>query len=198
MACNGCTDDTAEVAAAIPDVRVVQTAESGMSFGKNFGASHARGQLLVFVDADTTLPPHALSVILSEIGTRPQVIGTMAGRPDRGGGVVRFCFWLANRITCKNKVHAPGGVMVMQRSVYDAVQGFDEKLPQGTSTDLIMRARAAGAEYLFINRVKATTSIRRFEKKGIIRQMLDWRKNHQKMAAGQHHEVQKREYENIR
>ncbi len=198
VACNGCADRTAQIAAEFPGVRVVESELSGMSFGKNFGAAHAVGELLIFVDADTTLPPEGLRRILEAVGDKPRVIGTVAGRPDRGGPVVRVCFWIANLVTRRKRVHAPGGVMVMQRSVYDAVQGFDEHLPQGTSTDLIMRALAAGAEYLFIHRVKATTSIRRFEKKGIIRQMLDWRSNHQKMAAGRHEEVSQSKYENFR
>lgn len=198
VACNGCTDNTAQVAAGFAGVRVVESECSGMSFGKNFGAQNATGELLVFVDADTLLPPEGLRRIVEAVGGRPRVIGTLAGRPDRGGPVVRVCFWIANAITRRNKVHAPGGVMVMQRAVFDAIGGFDETLPQGTSTDLIMRARAAGAEYLFIGRVKGTTSIRRFEKTGIIRQMLAWRNNHQKMAAGLHDEVARKKYDNIR
>ena len=198
VACNDCTDETAAVAARYPGVRVVQTELSGMSFGKNFGAAHAHGALLIFVDADTTLPPDGLRRIVIAVGDRPQVIGTLPGCPDRGGLVVRVCFMIANHVTRRNRVHAPGGVMVMQRTVFDAVQGFDEKLPQGTSTDLIMRAMAAGAEYLFVSRVKGKTSIRRFEKRGIIRQMLDWRHNHQQMSAGQHSELSKSKYDNFR
>lgn len=200
VACNGCTDGTAAVASSFADrgVRVVEREKAGMSWGKNLAAQHARGSLYVFVDADTRLPPEAPAEILRMVGDAPRVIGTMAGRPDRGGGVVHICFWIANRVTKRNRVHAPGGVMVMHREVFDAVGGFDEELPQGTSSDFIMRARKAGAAYLFIDRVKATTSIRRFEKTGIIRQMLAWRKNHKNLEAGQRGKVADEDYEAIR
>lgn len=200
IACNGCTDDTAQIAKEYERkiVKVFETEKSGMSFGKNFGAENATGELYVFVDADTFIPVETLSVVAKQIEGKDKIIGTMAGRPDKGGLVVKTCFIIANLVTRKNKVHAPGGVMVMQREVFDAIDGFDEKLPQGTSSDLIMRARKVGAEYVFINKVKATTSIRRFEKTGIIKQMLDWRKNHKKMDKGAHKEVEKKDYEVIR
>lgn len=86
----------------------------------------------------------------------------------------------------------------MHREVFEAVGGFDTGLPQGTSSDLIMRARAAGAAYVFIDRIQATTSIRRFEKTGIIRQMLAWRKNHRNLASGHRERVVDKEYRAIR
>lgn len=198
VACNGCTDNTATIAANYPGVRVVESPDSGMSFGKNLGAAAAQGRIFVFVDADTTLPPDALTVIMRKIAGKERVIGTLGGRPDRGGVVVRVCFIIANIITRKNRVHAPGGVMVMQREVYAGVGGFDEKLPQGTSSDIILRARAAGAEYVYIGAVKGTTSIRRFEKTGIIRQMLAWRDNHKQMESGRKDLLRGKTYDNVR
>lgn len=202
VACNGCVDDTAAVSRKLgggdPRLQVIETERAGMSFGKNFGAAAARGTLLVFVDADTTILPDALRRIVRVIGDRPSVIGTLPGRPDRGGPVVRVCFWIANCITRRNRLHAPGGVMFMQRTVYDEINGFAEDLPQGTSSDLIMRAREKGAVYLCPGSIKGTTSIRRFEKTGIISQMLSWRRNHQNLAAGRHEAVRDKQYENIR
>lgn len=198
VACNGCTDDTALIAQRYTGVRVVESEQAGMSFGKNFGAHNARGKLFVFVDADTTLPPEALTQIVRSVGKRKRVIGTLPGRPERGGLVVRMCFLIANAVTRKNKVHAPGGVMVMPREVFESVAGFDEKLPQGTSSDFILRARKSGAQYLYISAVKGTTSIRRFEKTGIIPQMLAWRRNHKEMEAGRRDLIQGKKYDNFR
>ncbi|MBP5231979.1 MAG: glycosyltransferase [Planctomycetes bacterium] len=204
IACNGCHDGTAAIAqqfaATQPAGRVVvaETEQAGMSFGKNFGARNSNGAVLVFVDADTLLPANALEAIAAAIDGQGEVIGTMAGRPDRGGLVVRACFLIANFVTKRNRVHAPGGVMVMQRAVWEKVGGFAEDLPQGTSSDLIMRALAAGANYAFIDKVKATTSIRRFEKTGIIRQMLAWKKNHRELENGRRDAVAGRTYEDVR
>lgn len=204
VACNGCTDNTAGIAREFAQtqapgrVTVADTEQAGMSFGKNFGARNSNGRILVFIDADTLIPENALDAIAAAVAGKGEIIGTMAGRPDRGGLVVKACFLIANYVTRRNQVHAPGGVMVMQKSVWEKIGGFAEDIPQGTSSDLIMRARAAGAEYVFIGSVKATTSIRRFEKTGIISQMLAWKKNHRNLENGHRGEVAARRYDDIR
>lgn len=202
IACNGCADDTARIARKYEGIQVIESAKSGMSFGKNFGARSAKNDFFIFIDADTTLPVGSIDRMIKYVAKKarnPQrVIGTMAGYPEKGGIVVKTCFLIANFTTRRHKVHAPGGVMLMNREVFESIDGFDESLPQGTSTDFIMRAIASGAEYIFIGNPKATTSIRRFEKQGIISQMLDWRKNHKHMRRGRHDEIEEKDYKVIR
>ncbi len=198
VACNGCTDNTAEICRGYEGVKVFESGESGMSFGKNFGAENATGELFVFVDADTLIPQSALKIIAQAVEGKSRIIGTVAGVPDKGGIIVRGMFFIANLFTWHKKVHAPGGVMIMQRSVFEEVGGFSPELPQGTSTDLILRARKVGVEYLFFFRFKAITSSRRFEKNGVVRQMLSWRRNHKLMEQGNCESVRSRKYDNIR
>lgn len=202
VACNGCTDNTEKIAhefaANNPMAKVIASEKAGMSWGKNFGAQNSCGEILIFVDADTILPSKALSVITAAVENQGDFIGTMAGKPDQGGIVVKTCFMIANFFTKCKKVHAPGGVMIMPKSVWEKIGGFDEQLPQGTSSDLIMRARKVGAKYLYLSKVKAITSIRRFEKTGIIAQMLAWRKNHRDLQHGQRNAVSARQYDDIR
>ena len=201
VACNGCSDDTAGIARNY-DVKVFESEKAGMSYGKNFGAANSRNEFLIFIDADTTLPVGSIDSFIATISRKAQdpthIIGTVAGAPEKGGLVVKSCFLIANFITSRNRVHAPGGVMLMNRRVFEEINGFNESLPQGTSTDLIIRALASGAEYIYINRPKATTSIRRFEKRGIISQMLDWRKNHREMRRGNHKKIKNKKYKVIR
>lgn len=196
-ALNGCTDASWAIAQGF-GVKVVESEHCGMSFGKNLGARAASGDLLVFVDADTVLPHDALRLCAEAFHGKAAAVGTVPGKPDRGGLVVRGAFWIANRRTRRKLMHAPGGVMVMHRAVWSGVNGFDEALPQGTSSDLILRARAAGAEYVFIDSFAAVTSVRRFEKTGVVRQMLDWRCNHKALEAGHRQQVAAKEYDNVR
>ncbi len=201
VACNGCTDDTAEIARKYR-VEVVESEESGMSFGKNLGATAAKNDFFIFIDADTTLKPGSIDRYIHRIAQKTKnperIIGTVAGAPEKGGLVVRSCFHLANIVTSHSKVHAPGGVMLMNRNVFEEINGFDEDLPQGTSTDLIMRAIAAGAEYICFHFPRAVTSIRRFEKRGIVSQMLDWRRNHKHMRDDERDKLAKKKYKVIR
>lgn len=194
---NGCTDGS-RWAARRPGVRVAEDSRAGMSFGKNLGARAASSDMLVFVDADTRLPPDGLRLMAEAVADKERYIGTVGGRPNRGGGVVRVCFWLANRATRRRRAHAPGGAMLMDRGTFSAIGGFDENLPQGTSTDCIWRGLRAGADYLYVDSFKTVTSIRRFEKTGIIGQMLDWRRNHRALGRGRRSEVLRKAYEDVR
>lgn len=199
-ALNGCTDASRQVADSFSGVGVdvIEDERSGMSFGKNLGVRAAKGGVLVFVDADTVMPANGLRLLAEAVAGKKHYIGTVAGAPDKGGGVVRICFFLANRATRRKRAHAPGGVMVMDRETFDRIGGFDEKLPQGTSTDCIWRGLEAGAEYVFVDSFKAVTSIRRFEKTGIVSQMLSWRKNHRSLGGQDRKAVEQRSYEDIR
>ncbi len=197
VALNGCTDNSRAVAEAFPVV-IIEDEHSGMSFGKNLGVRPAQGELLVFVDADTVLPDDALRLLAEAAAGHEHYIGTVAGKPDRGGMVVQTCFWLANFFTRRKQAHAPGGVMLMDKAIFHTINGFDEQLPQGTSTDILWRGIQAGAEYLFVDSFKAETSIRRFEKTGIIKQMLSWRSNHRNLGQGRRDAVRRKEYEDVR
>ncbi len=196
-ALNGCTDNSRAIAEKYPTL-VIEDAKSGMSFGKNLGAKAATGDMLVFVDADTRLPADGLRLLAEAAAGHKHYIGTVAGKPDKGGGVVRTCFFIANCLTRRRKAHAPGGVMLMDRGTFVRTGGFDETLPQGTSTDMIWRGLQCGAEYLFVDSFKAETSIRRFEKTGIVSQMLSWRKNHQHLLNHQRDKVAVKDYDTIR
>ncbi|WP_239098795.1 glycosyltransferase [Micromonospora andamanensis] len=75
---NGCTDDTAEVAAARPGVRVIEVAEPGKAHALNVGDAAARGFPRVYLDADVVLSPGALHAMAAELsaGDRPPLAVT--------------------------------------------------------------------------------------------------------------------------
>ncbi|MDR2391987.1 MAG: lipid-A-disaccharide synthase N-terminal domain-containing protein [Planctomycetota bacterium] len=197
VALNGCSDESSRVAeqfAQKHSIRLIEDARSGMSFGKNLGARAAENDILVFVDADTRLPPDGLRRLAEAAAGRDRLAGTVAGAPDQGGGVVRIAFWLANLLVRRRKAHAPGGVIFIDRGTFAAIGGFDENLPQGTSTDCLWRAVETGAAYVFVDSFRAVTSIRRFRKTGVVRQMFAWRRNHRDLAAGRRAGVAARDY----
>lgn len=77
VACNGCTDRTAEVAAAShPDVRVVNTVRRGKATALNLGDEEAQGFPRVYMDADILMTTDALRATVAVLGA-----GALAAAP---------------------------------------------------------------------------------------------------------------------
>src|SRR5207249_9644873 len=68
---NACRDRTADVARAA-GAAVLRTSARGVSHARNLGARASRGELLLFLDADTTLAPGALDAIAAAVPARAE------------------------------------------------------------------------------------------------------------------------------
>jgi glycosyltransferase involved in cell wall biosynthesis len=76
---DGSPDGTgAWVAERYPAVRVVRIANRGTSGARNLGASEARGEVLIFLDHDDLLLPHAVETLLRLLSTFPEARAAFA------------------------------------------------------------------------------------------------------------------------
>jgi glycosyltransferase involved in cell wall biosynthesis len=170
---NGSTDATAEIAFGLAD-RVVRTPlPAGYSRARNLGATAARGDLLVFLDADSRMAPGALEQILAAAprGT----FGTVLGRPDPPRLRYRLFYFFKNlwhRLGLYKGVL--GGLLFCDAALFRAVGGFDERMALDELHDLSLRARRAGGRYRLVPRTWASTSMRRFDVIGLWRSFRFW------------------------
>ena len=67
VVCNGCSDDTAVRAAAVPGVRVLETPIPSKTAALNLGDAHATRWPRVYLDADSEISPVALRRLLEEL-----------------------------------------------------------------------------------------------------------------------------------
>jgi glycosyltransferase involved in cell wall biosynthesis len=160
---NGCVDRTAEVAQKLSD-RLVVLEERGLSRARNVGAAKARGNLLVFLDADTLLEPQALDRIASEF-TADCSSGTVRGRPDRGRLSYRVIYLLKNSFHRFGIHRGSAGVILCWKDHFKLAGGFDEALQLRENSELIKRLGKFG-RYRYISSTTAVTSMRRYEKRG--------------------------------
>ena len=81
---DGSTDDTTAVATALAD-RVVRVPDGprGPGFARNLGANEARGDILLFVDADVVVHPEVLARVAARFQQDASLVAVFGSYDDR-------------------------------------------------------------------------------------------------------------------
>lgn len=170
----GSHDDTVVRASALADA-VVQ-APTGRARQMNAGAAVAHGQVLLFLHADTVLPPDADRLVLQALAG-----GGLWGRFDiRILGqhpMLRVVAALMNRRSRLTGVATGDQAFFMRREVFEHVGGFPDQ-PLMEDIEMSRRMGALAAPVCLAQRV--VTSGRRWESRGVWRTItlmwwLRWR-----------------------
>ncbi len=189
---NGCSDRTAEVARGSCQ-RLIVLSQKSLGVARNLGARMARGDLLVFLDADTLLEPMALRVLASQF-TASHAAGTLKGCPDVEDFKYNVIYFLKN-LTHRTGFHrGSSGVIVCWKKHFIETGGFDESLEVRENSELIRRLQRFG-RYMYLGDVTATTSMRRYAQRGCGRMFWLWCKLWAQSWFGDLH---RRAYEPVR
>jgi glycosyltransferase involved in cell wall biosynthesis len=162
---NNSTDDTAEIARN-HGAEVVFEPHNQIARARNRGAEEARGEWLLFLDADTLMPADLLESIL-ERRRDPDVIGGGACLTFQGDAP-RSAYWgleVWNWISRTFRM-AAGSVIWCRRAAFEVVGGFDESVYASEeiwlSRALKKRAKTLGQHFEIIESPRARTSPRKF------------------------------------
>ena len=154
---NASTDETGAVARQIPGVRVVDEPRKGLVVARETGRREARGNLLVYVDADCRAPLMWLERVARRFDRDPDLVAL--------SGPYRFFdwdWWGRALIRAYDYTLAPatvllvkyllrlgtvfyGGNFAVRRAALDAIDGFDTRIEfHGEDTNLGRRLFAIG------------------------------------------------------
>jgi rSAM/selenodomain-associated transferase 2 len=162
----GSTDGTRDIAAGLADATIV--APKGRAHQMNAGARVARGDALVFVHADTRLPPGSDAAIFAALRTHAwgRFDVDIEGRHPLLPVIAR-AMNLRSRLTAI----ATGDQAIFVRR--DAFEGFPEiALMEDVAFSRAMKRRGSPA----CLRTRVVTSGRRWEARGVLRTVfLMWR-----------------------
>jgi glycosyltransferase involved in cell wall biosynthesis len=160
------TDHTADIARSYADSVLVED-RKGIAYGRNVGAKKARGDILIFVDADATLDQDFLSHCHQEF-LNPAIIGmTGVAKPSDGGILQRFVYrstYDMVRIFHLFGVSLfPGICVAYRREAFKKLGGFREDF--GIVEDLDLSRRISRLGICRINKkARVFVSTRRLEK----------------------------------
>jgi glycosyltransferase involved in cell wall biosynthesis len=120
------TDGTAAVA-RLGGATVISVALRHIAAVRNAGARAARGDVLVFVDADTRVPAATLATALAALD-RGAVGGGACVRIDEGAPPWARRLWAIVNTASRSLGLAAGCFMFVRRGAFETAGGFDERV----------------------------------------------------------------------
>ncbi|WP_254764311.1 glycosyltransferase [Natrinema marinum] len=160
----------------IVDRVLIDDRRAGPGPARNRGTTVADGDVLLFTDADTVVPPTWVRRHYRHYAT-PGVVGVGGPlRPLEAGIRHRACFrllsdWWYRACWPLGFVQQPGPNCSVRRTAFEAIDGFDESLGFLEDTDLSLRLSREGT-VVYDHTCPVETSARRQERVGYARLFL--------------------------
>ena len=109
---------------------VYRETDDGIPAGRNFGARHARGELLLFLDDDAALATDEALARLAALFDDP-TLGMVQPRVEAAGDGAPAREWVprlraGSRLRSGDVTHVWEGAVLVRRSVFDAIGGWPE------------------------------------------------------------------------
>jgi glycosyltransferase involved in cell wall biosynthesis len=176
------TDCSPDVAAemGVPVLRLA--ANAGPSVARNYGVSHARGDIIFFVDADVVVMPGAVSHVLKvfeEHSDIDAVFGSYDAQPRAKGLVSQYRNLLHHFVHQNGNTEAStfwAGCGAVRRAAFEEVGGFDGNHYRRAIEDIELgyRLRRAGHRIL-LDKVLHGTHLKRWTLRSMIRTDIFYR-----------------------
>jgi glycosyltransferase involved in cell wall biosynthesis len=163
-------DGTKEVVESFKDkldVKFFEAPPKGPAFGRNQGAQHARGQWLLFFDADVDLDDILFIRKLVD-GADQKGWSTASGQLRVSGnsilGKMGHSQGYMNFMARTKHPIMQGYCMLTKRSIFNTLNGFNEKIRYGEDNDYATRSAKFGLG--FVKDVYYIVDPRRYEQEG--------------------------------
>ena len=161
----GSDDGSREVAARVAGVTVL-ACERGRARQMNAGARAARGDVLLFLHADTALPAGFESAIARALADPAVVAGRFDVRLDNPRWPFRLIASLMNLRSRLSGISTGDQALFVRREVFAALGGFPD-IPLMEDVEITRRLKRRGRQAALRERV--TTSARKWEREGVAR-----------------------------
>lgn len=158
---DGSSDNTLEIAKSFGKVKILTQSHKGAGAARNLGAKNAKGEILVFVDADMTFDKNFLSELTKPVGRT--IIGTFSKEENLANkDNIWARYWNINRGLPEAKMHSnnyPDSDRVFRaitKEAFEKAGGFNEKAGYTDDYSLseklgVMAVNAPGAVFYHKN-----------------------------------------------
>ena len=164
------TDNVVKSFQGVMDIKFIEAPPKGPAFGRNQGAKHARGEWLLFLDADDDVDdPEFIKILLDETKKHGWYTSSAKIKVKEGAFFNRFGMAYVNYNYLKLLSHtkhpvAPGYCILTKRELFESLSGFNEKIRFGEDYDYVSRASKRG--FGFVEETYFYVDLRRTETDG--------------------------------
>ena len=164
----GSTDRTIGIARSFPDVQVV-TAPKGRAFQMNAGAKQAIGEWLLFLHADTILPPGAIQR-LNEMESNSTIqAGGFMHRFSGEDWRLKLISFLDNFRCMRSRIIYGDQALFVRRTLFEQLDGFPS---QPILEDVAFCEKLLKATTPLLLSTSVVTDARKFLKMGVWRSFI--------------------------
>lgn len=172
------TDKTISVAVffkkKLPELRILKHTRAGLPWQRNQGAKQAKGQWLLFIDADTVLLPYCLSRLSVLLKKHKHIHHftpwyALDGHTAQDALLTLIVNGTIEASVITKRQAALGPFSGFSRHAFDAIHGYNDELEWGEDADISRRAYEAGFILTIFRETLAIYSLRRFRKQGTLK-----------------------------
>lgn len=162
----GSKDQTVAKVNEFDGVKLISS-ERGRGIQMNHGAQIAKGEILLFLHADTFLPHNAYPSILTFMQDKSNIGGSFYLKLNKDHILLNFYTW-CSKLSLEFFTYGDHGIFI-RKSVFEQIGGY-KKIPFLEDVEIQKRLRKVGRFKKLGSAV--TSSARRFEKGGTIKQFF--------------------------
>jgi len=177
----GSRDKTVKIARRYTE-KVFRTSEKGISKAKNLGAEHAQGDILVFLDADVTVPDDFLLKVY-RVFQNPDILGTTCNIMPARPKLFEFVYFTFLNLLIhfsikalpktKFKLGSRGEFFAVRTKEFRKIGGFLEKIACLEDFDITFRLFEF-RKFEFAKDLIVYESLRRVRKLGLLKILRVW------------------------
>ncbi len=166
---NNSTDKTKEIAKK-QNIKIINEKKQGVGAARKTGTEHAKGEIVVHIDADTILYPNHLERVWKYF-KEDKELACLGGQfvfyhAPLWKNIFRKVFYkplaLFGRILSRGVIGPTGGNMAFRKDLYEKTEGFDLSLKFAEDVDICQKFKQYGKIRVDFD-LKVKVSSRRFQ-----------------------------------
>lgn len=151
-------------------LQFIESPKRKVAHQRNLGATHANGEYIFFIDADTRIDADVIEKVFKKLDTGKSKLYLPVIKPGGTSKIHKFIFVCSiSTVRILKTIGRPismGPMIVIKKDLFDKIGGFDETIAIAEDHNLVIKAHRQGVKAVFIENINCYFSMRRFDAEG--------------------------------